>query len=219
MKNSHFFLLMLLLLLAFILFFSIYGCNTNDTHYPTVEDTLVMGRKAPCPQKGNSPSKAFQRMDSLKNRNILGIPDTLDLGSFLAFSDDRGKFSQKTYAVLTGYVQAIKPGEAESCNCNTQDPSKWDLHICLSTLPVDTARSHVMVAELTPYSYKANKLYHDPKWQKSLVGKKVTITGWLFWDYLHFKNAINTARFSPIPDIIWRQTCWEIHPITNVVVY
>ena len=179
---------------------------------------LCNAQEDPCTQKGSSKSKSFQYRDSLKNRNIIGVSQNVLLSDILADGDDRKRFSQTQFVTVTGYVMYIAPGGPEARNCNTKDPKKWDVHIFIGVDNINKSKSNMMVVELTPYSYKINNLWHSSDFQKSLIGKKVTITGWLFWDYSHFRNASNTVKFSKNPGTIWRKTCWEIHPITNLVI-
>ena len=48
-----------------------------------------------------------------------------------------------------------------------------------------------------------------------LRGRKVTFTGWLFFDAQHSPSARNT---NPRGTHNWRATCWEIHPVTEMAV-
>jgi hypothetical protein len=181
--------------------------------------TVACFAQKKCPQRGNSTNKSFQYNDSLKNRTVLG--DSLivvSLDSLLKGGDDRGRFSARQFIQTTGYVQYMRPGDAETCNCLSKDPKKWDLHLFLSTSDTAKDMKSMLVVEFTPYSYRRKAKYHSLAFQKSLLHKKVTVTGWVFWDYLHFGNAVNTAPYSKAPGLLWRKTCWEIHPVTDLVI-
>lgn len=184
----------------------------------TLTLSLCEAQRKPCPQSGNSKSKSFQYRDSLKNRSVIGVPQNILLSDILVDGDDRKRFSQTQFITVSGYVMYMVPGGPEGSNCNTKDEKKWDLHIFIGMDTINKSKSRMLVVELTPYSYSINPLWQNKKFQSSLIGKKVTITGWLFWDYGHFRNAENTAKFSSTPGDIWRKTCWEIHPITNLIV-
>jgi hypothetical protein len=51
--------------------------------------------------------------------------------------------------------------------------------------------------------------------KKLITGKKVKITGWLLFDEEHTENSYNINPRGK-KKTIWRATCWEIHPITDI---
>ena len=47
-----------------------------------------------------------------------------------------------------------------------------------------------------------------------LVGKRIVVTGWLMLDVEHVSQSENTHH--PGSPENWRQTAWEIHPVTRI---
>jgi len=74
-----------------------------------------------------------------------------------------------------------------------------------------TPRLRVKVFESLGLENTAN----NKELRKLIIGKKVRVTGWLLFDSEHKINSynINPRRKTKT---IWRATCWEIHPITNI---
>ena len=67
-----------------------------------------------------------------------------------------------------------------------------------------------MICEITP-----KYIGRDTIDFKSKIGKKVRITGYLFYDLEHRHNAINTCNTCTN---VWRASCWEIHPVCKIEV-
>lgn len=172
----------------------------------------------PCPRTGNGRNAKEQTADSLKNRDIeKSVPETLDISKLLAPGQDPGRFSNDQFVCVTGVIRYIKPGGPESCNCNTADKTKRDLHIYLSAENYTANnKSEMLIVELTPYTFRQFPNYHTAAFQKALIGKKVSITGWLFFDAEHIGVAENTKAPTTSESLIWRKTCWEVHPVTAI---
>src|SRR5207253_3172683 len=50
----------------------------------------------------------------------------------------------------------------------------------------------------------------------SLPNHWVEVTGWLMFDFEHMDNAVNSRSPLAKPgEIVWRATCWELHPVTR----
>ena len=130
-------------------------------------------------------------------------------------------------ATVTAYIVDIKAGGAEICNCQTTDKPYYDTHIFLSKDdptkrpkhekggPSPTQRD--MVAEITPRMRQLLTPNSDEWTTKALkkalpVGTKVIVTGWLFYDSEHEKDAYVVKH----ADRDWRYSCLEIHPITSI---
>ena len=108
-----------------------------------------------------------------------------------------------------GYIAKIRPqtGNRESTNCNAADAADTDGHVAFVEHAGDPEMSSIVV-EITPRI----RVRHPAWTQKNLrpwVNSRlpVRISGWLLFDPEH-KNHL--ARF--------RQTLWEIHPITKIEV-
>lgn len=106
-----------------------------------------------------------------------------------------------------GYIERIRPqaGNKESTNCNATKAADTDWHIAFVEKSGDPEESSIVV-EITPRS----RVKHPAWTQKNLrpwinSGLPVRFSGWLLFDPEH-KNHL--GRF--------RQTLWEIHPITRI---
>ncbi|HZC82292.1 MAG TPA: hypothetical protein VE222_11385, partial [Nitrospiraceae bacterium] len=108
-----------------------------------------------------------------------------------------------------GYLVAIKPqgGSGESTNCHWTKSSQTDWHVALVKDAGDGEKTSVVV-ETTPRIRK-----NHPKWTVSTLdkwvdsGDPVRISGWLMLDPEH-RNHLGK----------YRETLWEIHPITMIEV-
>ena len=177
---------------------------------------ITIFTQAQCPAKGGSSNAKKQAADVLKNRSKKGEEVALNLADFLADGKDNSRFDTKTYGTITGYLSELKHGGPESCNCNTADKTKHDIHVYVSLKQGETNKSKMMIVELSPYSYTlSDKNNYD--YLQSILGSKVEITGWLFFDEEHSAAAKNTAKKTTAEKNIWRKTCWELHPVTKIV--
>lgn len=169
---------------------------------------------SPCPAEGGSSNPRLQALDRLKNRIV---PDSLSSGTVPALSlsalftpgDDTKRFSVTQYVTIIGYIVKVKYGEAETCNCHSADKTTWDYHIEVSdNANISISNRHIMICEVNRY----NRCI-DYKTLQSYVGKKVTLTGYLFFDEEH-TNAAETTHPGGVHN--WRWTCWELHPVTQL---
>lgn len=140
---------------------------------------------------------------------------TISWDDILKSGEDSDRFDQTKGVELVGYVVKVKPGDPETCNCNASDDILMDTHIELAKDESDTDRSQRMVVEVTP------RVRHNNGWDllelndPSLLHHWIRVKGWLTYDFMHRGNALNTAKTSTS---IYRATCWEVHPITELVV-
>ncbi|HUL45392.1 MAG TPA: hypothetical protein VLY03_13645 [Bacteroidota bacterium] len=114
---------------------------------------------------------------------------------------------------VEGYLIAIKPQQAEACNCGIRQ--YHDYHLWLSDAPLPSPKpkhpdkSKTIVAEISPRLISAH-----PGWNQKainhLIGQhsKIRISGWVTWDEEH-------------PEQIGKErgTLWEIHPIHKIEVF
>ena len=169
----------------------------------------------PCPAKGDSKETRIWILDTLKNRQVApsSLNSKITLDAVLAPGDDSTRFEPTDAAAITGYVVAVKRGALESCNCHS--PINRDWHIELAETP-KAKPSDRMIVEITPrLNVAVSGIINTSKPFELLIGKRVTVTGWLFFDEEHKQNARNT---NPRGTDIWRATCWEIHPVTSIKV-
>lgn len=167
-----------------------------------------------CGIKGDDTSKKKQFSDSLKNRSaavISSVDTSVTLSSLLQLGNDINRFSADKYVLIEGYVVLVKYGTGETCNCHSNGKADLDIHIELSLTPKTIGvDSPVMIAEVTRYTKTSLMSYENIK---KLQGKKVRISGYLFFDDEHKQNASNT---NPTGSFIWRTTCWEVHPVCQI---
>lgn len=173
---------------------------------------LISGK--PCPKKGDNPNPRIEHLDSLKNRSaeVNIVPKNILISEFLKPGNDQNRFSSSQFVQVTGYIIKVKYGESETCNCHSTDKQDLDFHIEVAADANHTARNEVMVWEITRFN-KADNPELTYAYIKSLVGKTVTATGWLFFDEEHLNASENTH---PGGKNNWRATCWEIHSIKSI---
>lgn len=108
-----------------------------------------------------------------------------------------------------GYIKIVRPqaGSKESTNCNATKTADTDWHIAFIEQPSDPESSSI-VTEVTPRVRIRNPGWTTKRlkpWINSEL--RVRFSGWLLFDPEH-KNHLGR----------YRQTLWEIHPITKIEV-
>ena len=168
---------------------------------------------AQCPLGGDSHKLWLQQIDSLKNRSIVPMDSAvvIKLDSIMNTIDDRDVFHEDQYVSVTGYILLVKHGGPETCNCLTQDPSQWDIHIEIVDTLIANPK-HSMIVEINRYILADNPDMNYDNIVK-LKSKKVTITGFLFFDVEHKQNSFLS---NPTGTNIWRGTEVEIHPVLSI---
>lgn len=174
---------------------------------------LCFNLHAQCPTQGKTKYPPLQVLNRLKNRSVSTSrqPQIIALSSILAPGNDEYRFSDSSYSTVTGYVCGYAFGGPETCNCNSKFTHDHDIHVYISTIK-GAPQKQCMVCELTPQSKTALGINESNI--ATYVGKVVTITGYMLFDWVHIHNAQNTNNGSKA--YIWRQTAWEIHPICKM---
>jgi hypothetical protein len=174
-----------------------------------------------CGLDGSAKTATLKKLNQLKNRYAAPQPNEVDqsitLSAILAPGNDKARWSSTRAAEVTGYVLAIKPGGAETCNCGKTDPPHIDTHIELVLKSTDTAGTQSVVVEVTP-RMRAIMTANGTDWstktlRKQILGKWVKVRGWMMFDAQHSNAAENT---NPGGANNWRATAWEIHPVTDI---
>jgi hypothetical protein len=172
-----------------------------------------------CPLEGKTTRTAVMALNRLKNRTVAplkaDINPAISLTSVLEPGNDIGRWSELQAAIITGFVVAVKPGGPETVNCCATDPAHTDTHIELALSADDSQGIHHMIVEVTP-RWRAIMAAKGKDWstvnlRRSLVGRKITVVGWMMLDREHCNASENT---NPGGAHNWRATCWEIHPIS-----
>lgn len=181
-----------------------------------VAAAVVAGTFHGCPESGDATSARTKALDVLKNRSQ--IPTVINPNIILQnlikyYHDDRNLYKETDAITLTGVVITVGSGGSESASCHTSDEALRDTHIHIS---LGSKRPHIFVTEVTGRWREAQGEAWSQANLKKLIGKQVEITGWMMLDIEHISQSEDTH--SPGDKKNWRQTAWEIHPITNIVV-
>ncbi len=171
---------------------------------------------AQCPPQGSEPADSkIGRINIMKNRSVTPsgrhTPLTMQLSEILGdfTGQDSSRFHNGTYATTTGYITSYEEKGPESCNCDEGSKSAHtgDVHIYIGLSP-DAPKRECMIVEITP----AYKLLHPDYGDKLIKGNQVKVTGFLLYDFEHKGNSANTCTSCKL---VWRKTCWELHPVTD----
>ncbi len=174
-----------------------------------------------CPMAGSAKNQRAATLNRLKNRYLpptdADFDTTVTLAAMVRPGNDVSRFDEGRAAVITGYVADVKPGGIETTNCGARDLPDRDTHISL--VPDPMQHGLPVIVEVTP-RWRAMMAPKGVDWstatlRKTLLGRWVKVTGWLLFDSEHANAAENTAPGRPRN---WRQTAWEIHPITSLEV-
>ncbi len=158
--------------------------------------------------------------NALKNRTVLptvvDFDPSVTLEALLQPGDDRRRWSNNRAAAIEGLVVRVIEAGRETANCLST--TRRDLHIELAQRLDASSRERVIVEVTPPLRDQASKRGLD--WsattlQRMLVGRRVRLEGWLFFDDEHDDEAENT-RPGGVGN--WRATAWEIHPVTSIAV-
>ncbi len=163
---------------------------------------------------GDASDRPTQVLDSLKNRsNAPTSYDNVTIDDILAPGKDSARFNNDMSAKITGFVIDDTLEAGESCNCHSPLSAQHDFHIYMSN-KAKARKRECMIVEITP----AFRDIH-PEWTEqfvySLRGKKITVSGWMLYDFKHTSSSI---KYNPGGKMLWRNTCWEVHPVTSVEV-
>lgn len=173
----------------------IKGDKGLHNHYPTPYELKMQG------------------IDSLKNRTQPANTITeISIDSVMQPGDDTKRFSSNQYVSMVAYVYEVKYGGPETCNCHDTAKSQLDIHIELVADLKNADKTKRMIVEINRYT-RANDKSMDFKTIHALKGKKVKIEGWLFYDEEHKQNSYNV---NPEGTNVWRNTCWELHPVLSI---
>ena len=138
------------------------------------------------------------------------IPITID--EILNFNDTQDTTLETMGVVVEGWLLGARHEGPESPNCHS--PTRRDFHMWMGDSPKRPAnanqamamRRDSVVVEPTPNIQELH-----PSWTeagiKSLVRKRIRVTGWLMYDPEHPDQIDRT-----------RGTLWEVHPVMIIEV-
>jgi hypothetical protein len=199
---------------------AVFGPHTGTAFPEEVNGCSVYGTGTPTNEKGLA--------NKLKNRFTFPDEDA-DIDTDVSFealttlkatstdpkSEMEKAFKQEKAGVIAGYIVDVIPGGEESCNCKATKPEFKDTHIYIGATPA-AKKSESVIVEITP-RIRMLKAKEGVDWSttelKKLKGKFVHVTGWLFFDGEHWPNAADNPKAK---GNVWRKTCWELHPVTDL---
>lgn len=168
-----------------------------------------------CSKTGDSQKTKLQVLDTLKNRNYVSnvVNTNITLDKILIAGDDVQRYKSTDYASFKAYVYDVKHGGSETRNCHSKNQADMDIHVELVLDLNSAGKTGRMIVEVNRYTQAQ---YPEMSYKNihKLIGKYVQVDGWMFFDEEHKQNAYNT---NPKGTTIWRATCWEIHPLMNIV--
>ena len=115
---------------------------------------------------------------------------------------------------LMGFLLRVKPGRAESCNCDLTRRVDTDVHLVL-TKDVDDAEETSVTAEITPRIRANGHADWVFKNVNDLEGDFVKVTGWLMLDTKHIRQSHLLPTETRFNKRLKRATNWEVHPVTK----
>ena len=172
----------------------------------------------PCPKSGSATTQKQKQLNVAKNKSVTVsssmTPRFMLLDSMISGTkqEDKDWFTVGDYIVTEGFlINAIEEGP-ESCNCGNADAKlkTGDVHMYLGLTKTAKPKDCVII-EITPAFKKKFSSYENFLTPK----KKIRVTGFLLYDFIHRRDAKMTCTNC---GKAWRNNCWEIHPITKIEV-
>ncbi|HXB12383.1 MAG TPA: hypothetical protein VNZ45_10375 [Bacteroidia bacterium] len=140
---------------------SFYGyCQSKNLDYIEVTNPVKTERPIKCGPEGsdsvdsNDP-RTHLAYEGNPHKNRYDIPESqnitiINIDDLIASDAIKSKYQQGIAVQVTGYVDTVKPGDPESCNCGTKDVKYEDTHIELTPDDSHTSKKYRMVVEVTP---------------------------------------------------------------------
>jgi hypothetical protein len=161
----------------------------------------------------------------LKDRRTAPDDRTIDravtLDRLLAPGGDARRFDPARGAEIEAWVVDVKVGGWEGQNCFALDADGRDTHIDLGATPTAPPTARV-IAEVTPWwrdeVRKRGVVWSTAALRRALVGRRVRVRGWLFYDAHHALELMHADPADTLGHRNWRATAWEIHPATALTV-
>jgi len=168
-----------------------------------------------CPKYGSATHKKEQDLNRQKNKSSR-VPrfaaGKLPLRQIITSTkeDDDDKYWPGSYIFTEGYLVAFEEQGPESSNCkeSTKTDKNGDVHMFIGLVP-NAVKRNCMIVEVTP-SFKQLHPNYDFSTMKK---QKVRVYGYLMYDFEHTGNSVNYCKSCRL---VWRKTCWEIHPVTKI---
>lgn len=139
----------------------------------------------PNPKKGKNAELKSREKGLNRHKNRSTAPQPADFDNDVTIqgmydSKDDSIYNEDKAASITGYFfKAVDIG-MESCNCYTEDKTKYSTNIYISPTPINkqTRTADCIVAVITPYSRSLNpKDWDTENINEKFVGKKIKVSG------------------------------------------
>ncbi|HTB05540.1 MAG TPA: hypothetical protein VK806_01220 [Bacteroidia bacterium] len=191
--------------------------------------SFMPGKEDPCPAEGKADPKKGKHAELRpreknlnKHKNRQSIPQADDFDKIVTIqlmydSKDDSLWSEEKAASISGYFFRATDNSGEQCNCFTEDKNKLNTNIYICPTPIDknTRTADCIVVVITPYTRSLKGEWDTDKLNEKLGGKKISISGWLIYDFEHSNRSIETNSNSTQPE---RRTIWGIYPVTDLKV-
>ncbi len=174
---------------------------------------LAQATSTPCPPEGNTPSDIGKRINVMKNRDITPgtVKPNIVIDSILkGMPEDTGRYKSTDYVNVTGFVLGADDEGPESCNCNSRDTNKQNVILYIGH-SLMAGKDSVFAVEVTPKF----KTAHPHLNIDGLLGQKISISGYLMYNFDMKKYALNACKKCRTTD---RKTAWEICPVADITV-
>ena len=189
--------------------------ESGEQLVPRVDPNAVFG-----PPEGTAePGTPLADLNRLKNRSEPPKPADFDssvnLERMLNAIDEKA-LDQTRAATIQGYVLSVKKGGITTANMKSADLAKQDLNVVVAP-SMQSGPSERVICVFTP-RFRAKHTSVGDDWsltalQNTLVGKRCKISGWLLFNFEHFRQSANNPQHS---GPVWRGTAWELRPVTSI---
>jgi hypothetical protein len=176
-----------------------------------------------CPREGLTNRENTKILNFKKNRYEIPKKSDIDANVTMETLTERGndeeRFDENKAATIEGYILKVTNTGKETCNCKAKEKENQDVHIVMVKKMSNKSNKYHVIVEITPRLreriFTKLGVESNKELKKLITGKKVKITGWLLFDEEHTENSYNINPRGK-KKTIWRATCWEIHPITDI---
>ncbi len=174
-----------------------------------------------CPISGDATDRRRMESNLLKNRYLrppaAAVDPTATLEDLLgAGMNDARSWSSESGVVIEGFVVAVRTAEPNDANCHRSDEPGRDTIIEMAPFrnapPLD--RLYAVVTPRAKLLAAQGGDRYDTQSLQRLVGTRIQVTGWLFFDAAGAWSAKNTNETR---DDARRATAWEVHPVLDIV--
>ena len=167
----------------------------NRTRFIAIGALALVVALAGTARAQERPGDKGETAEARKLRGRSSAPAAGDMDSAatvqsLISKNDKSAFSESKGATIEGWVVQVEKEE------------DGDFHLVLAAQKGETDTKKWMIVEVTP-AWQKKSAALSPRELNELVGRKVKVTGWLYWE---------PDENQPDP----RGTRWEIHPVTAI---